>query len=69
METKDFIIEGMSCDHCVKAVKRALQDVEGVEIDTVEIGHAAVEYNAGTVPDSKIISAIEDAGYKVSEVK
>lgn len=58
-------IEGMSCGHCVKAVRRALEDLEGVEVRTVEIGAAQIRYDPGEVDGSRIVEAIEDAGYTV----
>ncbi|MEX1054525.1 MAG: cation transporter, partial [Rhodothermales bacterium] len=35
-------IEGMGCGHCVTAVQQALNGLEGVEAEKVEIGSAVV---------------------------
>ena len=59
-------IEGMSCMHCVSAVKKAIESISGVK-SNVEVGSAKVYYGDGVTSKDKIISAIEKAGYKVIE--
>jgi copper chaperone len=63
METK-IEITGMSCGHCVAAVKRALDGVDGVEVREVAIGSATVAYDPATVSRERIAEAIEDEGYE-----
>ena len=61
-------IEGMGCEHCVTAVKRALEQVSGVEVDGVEIGTARVRTDRDAT--SAIDEAIRQAGYEpVSHTK
>ena len=62
--TDKLIIEGMSCGHCVAAVKQALAEVDGVSVDKVEIGTAEVRYDDAQVAESTIESAVRDAGYE-----
>lgn len=56
-------INGMSCMHCVMAVKKALGNVPGLTTLDVKVGEAKVE---GPVDAAK--AAIEDAGYDVVSV-
>lgn len=56
-------IEGMSCGHCLNAVRRALADVEGTTIRTVQIGRAEVDTEA---PVDVLVAAIENAGYRAT---
>ena len=65
MTQKEFKIEGMSCGHCVMAVKKELQKINNLKIDNVEIGSAKVEFDENQIDNQKIIDAIEEAGYKV----
>jgi copper chaperone CopZ len=65
-ETK-IAIEGMSCQHCVMAVKKALGGVPGILESEVQIGSAAVKYDEGTVKKEEIEHKIEAAGYKVTK--
>ena len=60
-------ILGMSCDHCVGAVTRALQQLEGVQIRNVAIGSASVAYDPDRISPDRMNRAIEDAGYQVQE--
>jgi copper chaperone len=57
-------INGMSCDHCVRAVSKALGEVRGVD-RVVEVsldrGEAVLE---GEVDPSVLIAAVEEEGYK-----
>ena len=56
-------VDGMSCDHCVRAVKNALAGVEGVET-VVEVsserGEAIVEGNPEV---SALVAAVTEEGY------
>jgi copper chaperone len=65
MKTKEFRIEGMSCGHCVMAVRKELTKLENVKVDDVQIGKAKVEYDESKISEDRIINAIEEAGYKV----
>ncbi|HEX8849888.1 MAG TPA: cation transporter [Gemmatimonadaceae bacterium] len=59
-------IDGMSCGHCVAAVKKALAGVDGVTVDSVAIGTATVEYDPSVASVEKIADAVNDAGYEAS---
>jgi len=65
-ETK-IAIEGMSCQHCVMAVKKALGGVPGILGSEVQIGSAAVKYDEGKVKKEEIEHKVEAAGYKVTK--
>ena len=64
-QTETFIISGMSCGHCVRAVREALERIEGVEVEAVEIGAARVRYDADATPRARIAEAVEEEGYAV----
>lgn len=67
MERINLNIEGMSCGHCVSAVRNALADVDGVSIEKVEIGHATVSYDPQFASVGAVVDAIADAGYSAQE--
>ncbi len=56
-------VEGMTCNHCVMAVKKALLKVPGVEKAEVSLekGEALVE---GVADPQALIRAVEEEGYK-----
>ena len=49
MSSLKMDITGMSCGHCVAAVSRSLEAIDGVHSAQVEIGAATVEFDAGVV--------------------
>lgn len=59
-------IEGMSCQHCVARVKKAIDALSGVKKSDVTIGSATVQFDESKAKKEDIIMAIEKAGYKVS---
>jgi copper chaperone len=69
IKSETFQIEGMSCGHCVQAVRRALEEVPGVDVQDVQIGSARVNYNPGQTDPSKITEAVEEAGYRINTIR
>jgi copper chaperone len=59
-------IEGMSCQHCVMNVRRALESVEGVATAEVTIGSARVLYDETKTGPEALRQAIEEAGYHMT---
>lgn len=57
-------IDGMSCQHCVMAVKKEVQKLNVTNLE-VKIGEAFVEYDENKVSEAAIKRAIESAGYIV----
>ena len=59
-----FKIDGMSCQHCVMAVKKEIQKLD-VKNLYVKIGEASVEFDESKISEDQINKAIEQAGYIV----
>jgi copper chaperone len=60
-------VEGMSCEHCVKAVKNAVGALAGsgnVNVD-LKAKTVTVEHDPNILPIELIKSEIEDQGYDV----
>ncbi|MDR1160019.1 MAG: copper chaperone CopZ [Syntrophomonadaceae bacterium] len=67
MEKTVIKVEGMSCDHCVKAITKAvtaLPGIDGVNVD-LKAGTVMVEHDSAQSPLDKIKAEIEDQGYDV----
>jgi copper chaperone len=58
-------IEGMSCQHCVMRVKKAIEGLAGVSSLSVEIGQAKVSFDETKMQKKDIEAAVVKAGYKV----
>ncbi|WP_074015899.1 heavy-metal-associated domain-containing protein [Fusobacterium massiliense] len=55
-------IEGMACEHCVKSVKKALEEIDEIKVLDVKVGSAEVEVKDESVL-TKIREKLDDAGY------
>ena len=67
METKTLKVEGMSCEHCVKAVTNALSGMDGVADVAVSLKNKTVSFShdPAKAPLETITAAITDEGYEV----
>lgn len=65
MTTVEYKIAGMSCQHCVMAVKKELDKLDLAKAD-VEIGKAHIEYDESKVNKEEIKKAVDEAGYQVT---
>ena len=63
MERLQLTIEGMTCEHCVRAVKNRLADTPGVEVERVEVGSAVIRVDRSATSIETIEDAIADEGY------
>jgi copper chaperone CopZ len=61
-----FEIDGMSCGHCVAAVRRALEQLPGVTVEHVEIGSATVSLDPARATPDAVVDAVADEGYAAS---
>ncbi|MFH0823940.1 MAG: heavy-metal-associated domain-containing protein [Pseudomonadota bacterium] len=63
---KTIKIEGMSCNHCVAAVTKALDSVDGVKDLTVDLKKGeAVFSETKPVDDAELKRAVEKAGFSI----
>jgi copper chaperone len=63
VERLNLTIEGMSCEHCLRAVRGRLERTPGIAVETVEIGAATVRYDPAKTSVDEIEEAIADEGY------
>ncbi len=64
MTERKISIEGMTCNHCVMAVKRELSKLASLQVKDVSIGSASFSYDETKITPHDIEAAIEEAGYK-----
>ncbi|OGW32633.1 MAG: hypothetical protein A2X58_03565 [Nitrospirae bacterium GWC2_56_14] len=67
MATTTLKIQGMTCNHCVMRVAKALKATAGVQDAQVDLqkGQAVVTYDDAKVSLDKLSFAVVEAGYKV----
>jgi copper chaperone CopZ len=56
-------IEGMTCEHCVRAVRNRLADTPGVQVEQVEVGSAVITLDPAATTIELVEDAIADEGY------
>ncbi len=64
MKEVNYKINGMSCMHCVMAVKKELSKLE-LDSTDVQIGSAKIKFDEIKVKQDSIEHAITDAGYAI----
>ncbi|PIV23810.1 MAG: mercury transporter [Deltaproteobacteria bacterium CG_4_8_14_3_um_filter_45_9] len=59
-------VKGMSCQHCVMSVTKALNQLEGIQNIQVDLQKGEVRFdNTKALALNRIEKAIEEAGYEV----
>jgi len=61
-------ITGMTCNHCVHSVTKALQAVAGVENVSVNLGTGRASV-VGKANPGDLVHAVEEEGYQAQVVK
>lgn len=62
-----FTVEGMTCDHCVAAVKEELGRLPGVGSVRVELSSGEVEITTTELLDpAEVAAAVDEAGYELA---
>ncbi|GAB3059004.1 heavy-metal-associated domain-containing protein [Sediminivirga luteola] len=68
MET-DILVEGMTCQHCVRAVTEEISGLPGVQnvrVDLVPGGASPVRIDSAAPLDSAaLLAAVDEAGYTI----
>lgn len=65
-QTIQLTVTGMTCDHCVRSVTKALQDVPGVTSATVSLSDKAATVFGDGIELSKLIEAVKEEGYEAA---
>mgnify|MGYP005831484109 CR=1 FL=1 len=68
MEKVTLHVQGMSCNHCIKAIEGSVGELKGISNVKVHLdnGTVDVEYNAKEVTLDTIKETIDDQGYGVN---
>jgi copper chaperone CopZ len=64
-----YTVTGMTCDHCVQAVRSEVSAVPGVSDVDVDLASGRVLVSsdgAGPVDDGAVRAAVAEAGYEVT---
>jgi len=61
-------IVGMTCAHCVRAVKTRLESTPGIQVTDVQIGSADIRFDPAKVSMGDIEELVSDEGYTVDAI-
>ncbi|QYN45661.1 heavy-metal-associated domain-containing protein [Gilliamella sp. ESL0441] len=59
-----LIVDNMSCQHCVNAITKAINDIDPKAKVTIDLAIHEVDIEGGTISQEAAIAAINEAGYE-----
>lgn len=59
-----LIVDNMSCQHCVNAITKAINDIDPKAKVTIDLAKHEVDIEGGTICQEAAIAAINEAGYE-----
>jgi copper chaperone len=62
--TRQYLVEGMTCEHCTVSVAEEVADVAGVQDLEVDLPTGRLTV-VGDVSDDAVRAAVDEAGYRV----
>ncbi|HWA40128.1 MAG TPA: cation transporter [Gemmatimonadales bacterium] len=68
MNTLKLTIDGMSCGHCLNRVQKALAALPGLQIASVQIGQATLQYDPAQYAPEAIADAVTKSGYRAQVI-
>lgn len=65
--TRSVTVTGMTCDHCVAAVRSEIVGLDGVEQVDVDLDSGRVTITSSTdIADDALAAAVDEAGYEIA---
>lgn len=66
MASTTYRVQGMTCGHCVSAVRSEIEQIPGVSDVTVELASGLVTIVADEpIDEAAVHAAVDEAGYQV----
>lgn len=65
--TKNYFVEGMTCEHCVASVTEEISEVSGTQGVEVDLETGRVTVTGEDFTDSEIAAAVKEAGFDIKE--
>lgn len=62
----ELAVTGMTCNHCVESVRRAVTECTGVQTVEVSLNRGRVVVEGENLDPGRIMSAIEELGYRAT---
>jgi copper chaperone len=65
-ETREYTVQGMTCEHCVLSVREEVSEVAGVSGVDVDLSSGRLTVTGRAVDDQAVRAAVVEAGYEVA---
>lgn len=59
-----LIVDNMSCQHCVKTITKAINDIDPKAKVTIDLAKHEVDIEDGTISQEAAIQAVNQAGFE-----
>ncbi|MFN8052667.1 MAG: cation transporter [Acidimicrobiales bacterium] len=67
MITTSYTVQGMTCGHCVEAVRSEVAQVDGVTAVSVDLETGALDVTSVDALDRALVAAaVDEAGYELT---
>jgi copper chaperone CopZ len=65
-DIREYQVQGMTCQHCVDAVRTEVTQVPGIEVASVNLDLGLLTVAGQDYSDDAVKGAIREAGYEVA---
>jgi copper chaperone CopZ len=62
----EYVVTGMTCEHCVMSVREEVSEVPGVRQVDVDLAGGRLTVTGDGVSDDAVRAAVAEAGYEVA---
>jgi copper chaperone len=66
VERREYIVQGMTCSHCVLSVREEVSEVDGVRAVDVDLTSGRLTVTGENISDEAVGAAVAEAGYEVA---
>ena len=66
MSTLEVQVEGMTCQHCVQAVRTSIDALGGIDQISIDLATGNVQLEGASIDQAAVEQAVHDAGYSLS---
>lgn len=63
--TKEYLVEGMTCGHCEMSVKEEIGEIAGVSEVLASAASGKVSVTGENFTDDQVAAAVAEAGYSI----
>jgi copper chaperone len=67
LPTTNYVVTGMTCDHCVHAVTEEVSALDGVDDVAVDLTSGRLTVTSSSeIPYASVAAAVDEAGYALA---